>query len=399
MATKLICVSFFFVPLQSPRAEQVARLLSNSSYDVHLLTSVREEVPKTVYSHHYIQKSKIGVFSKIISLFTGIDLIFLWMARAFLKADEIIQKDDSVVIVTFGHPMISHFLGVLMKLKFKKLRFISHFSDPWSENPYILFLPGMKGLVCKFEQMVFKFSDRVIFTSMETLAVYESKVDKDVSSKFSVLNHCFSDFERLGEILTPKGKNGVLRIAHLGNFYRNRNPKLFIEAIKTIAIRNPSCLMNLTFEFYGRWRFRFLHLNSFFWKMRSLIQFKGVVNYQRSLSVMREVDVLLLIDAPSRDSVFFPSKLVDYISTGKPILAITSAGCSHRIVNMGFGKTIESSDFSVLCDELELALCEVRENRVKILNQNMEPFKVSNVVKAFDQMVAEQFVELNDVSR
>ena len=42
--------------------------------------------------------------------------------------------------------------------------------------------------------------------------------------------------------------------------------------------------------------------------------------------------MLLILDAPFDISVFFPSKLVDYIGAQKPILAITPEGSCADIV-------------------------------------------------------------------
>ena len=47
--------------------------------------------------------------------------------------------------------------------------------------------------------------------------------------------------------------------------------------------------------------------------------------------------MLLILDAPFKISVFFPSKLVDYIGANKPILAITPEGsCAEIVRKLGF---------------------------------------------------------------
>jgi hypothetical protein len=50
---------------------------------------------------------------------------------------------------------------------------------------------------------------------------------------------------------------------------------------------------------------------------------------------MRDAEMLLLIDAPSPDcpSPFLPSKLIDYLGTGKPVFGITPTnGASARVL-------------------------------------------------------------------
>ena len=57
------------------------------------------------------------------------------------------------------------------------------------------------------------------------------------------------------------------------------------------------------------------------------------VSYIKSLELMNSSDYLLVIDAPSDDvSMFFPSKLADYIGTNKHILGISPKGSTNRIL-------------------------------------------------------------------
>jgi hypothetical protein len=57
------------------------------------------------------------------------------------------------------------------------------------------------------------------------------------------------------------------------------------------------------------------------------------VDYKTSLALMESADLLLVIDAPFDQSVFLPSKLVDYIGAQRPIFAITPPGTSAKLVS------------------------------------------------------------------
>ena len=48
---------------------------------------------------------------------------------------------------------------------------------------------------------------------------------------------------------------------------------------------------------------------------------------------MKKSDCLLVIDAPSNKSIFFPSKLADYIGSNRPIFGISPKGTTRRILN------------------------------------------------------------------
>src|SRR3546814_8955981 len=53
------------------------------------------------------------------------------------------------------------------------------------------------------------------------------------------------------------------------------------------------------------------------------VHFLGGAKYSTCLAASAGADVLLLIDAPSGNNVFLPSKLVDYLMMGKPVLGLT----------------------------------------------------------------------------
>jgi hypothetical protein len=65
---------------------------------------------------------------------------------------------------------------------------------------------------------------------------------------------------------------------------------------------------------------------------KGLVQFKPALSYQESLSLMISADGLLIVDAPAEISVFLPSKLIDYIGAGRPILGITPPGAAARLI-------------------------------------------------------------------
>ncbi len=75
---------------------------------------------------------------------------------------------------------------------------------------------------------------------------------------------------------------------------------------------------------------------------------RNTVPYLESLALMRRCDCLLLIDAKltsTAESVFLPSKLVDYLGARRPVVALTpTAGTSARVVAEVGGMTCDVED-------------------------------------------------------
>jgi hypothetical protein len=87
------------------------------------------------------------------------------------------------------------------------------------------------------------------------------------------------------------------------------------------------------------------------------------VDYKTSLALMQSADLLLNIDAPSEISVFLPSKLVDYIGAGRPILGITPPGTASRVIRELGGWLADPSDPEAIASTLESALPAIERKR------------------------------------
>ncbi|MEA2329376.1 MAG: hypothetical protein QOE68_4335, partial [Thermoanaerobaculia bacterium] len=86
------------------------------------------------------------------------------------------------------------------------------------------------------------------------------------------------------------------------------------------------------------------------------VQFIGPVSYLESLDRMMAADQLVLIDAEFDDTnIFFPSKLVDYFGSGKPIIAITPpSGATARLLReAGAGESVSPRDPDAIAAYLE----------------------------------------------
>jgi hypothetical protein len=63
-----------------------------------------------------------------------------------------------------------------------------------------------------------------------------------------------------------------------------------------------------------------------------VVVIRGAVDYVTSLRMMCEADALLVIDAPGAQSVFLPSKLIDYLGARRPIFGITPPGTAADLL-------------------------------------------------------------------
>ena len=272
--------------------------------------------------------------------FIGILDEFLYYLRLFNTARAIIKKHGVNIVFSYSNPQESNVLGAMLK-KFLGIPFVSHFSDPWVDNPYKKF-SGLGGFKARMlEKFVIKNSDRIMFTNQAALELIMKKYPASWTKKASVLNHSF-DFREY-----PHGFIGdrvKYVISHVGAFYKERTPETLFMALKKISNENPEIFKKLEvvlvgagneYGGYGAQKINEL-INKY--GLTQMVKITPIVEYKESLKLMKESDCLVVIDAPFEKSPFFPSKTVEYAGSGKPILGITPFGSptSEFLEKLGF---------------------------------------------------------------
>jgi hypothetical protein len=82
--------------------------------------------------------------------------------------------------------------------------------------------------------------------------------------------------------------------------------------------------------------------------LETVVRIHPVIPYLETLRMMPTFDHLLLVDAKlgqTEESVFLPSKLVDYLGSGSPVVAITPVpGTTARVVTETGGRVADIED-------------------------------------------------------
>lgn len=260
-------------------------------------------------------------------------------------------------LLTFGEPMSDHLLGLRLKQKLA-LPWVAHFSDPWSDNPFRRRFPLSNFLNRRYEAQVVRHADRVIFTSQETLDLVMRKYPEEWRAKARVLPHGFEP-ALYGECQREGDDSIVLR--YLGNFYGNRSPLPLFKALATLHRENPSLLAGVRVELVGHIPPRMFMNSAYRGLPAGLVRTVSTVSYRQSLRLMADADLLLVIDAPEEFSVFLPSKLVDYLGAGVPILGIVPPGASAKLISRMGGEVANPRDIGAVVEALRVELLRLKE--------------------------------------
>jgi glycosyltransferase involved in cell wall biosynthesis len=244
----------------------------------------------------------------------------LWAPTAIREGKRLLaSRDDFSIIVSFAAPRASHVVGLALA-RASRLPWVAHFSDPWSDSPYFRGGPFSRWLLDRLEQQTIRTADRVVFVAERTADLVMRKYPATWRSKVRVIPHGY-DTDLLPPIPadTPPPR---LRLVHTGAFYGQRTPAALLQALALLDQQRP-VRNRLEVIFVGPRESPYQRTVDRL-GLTEIVRFPGRLPHRETLRVAAEADVCLVLDAPSDgESVFLPSKIVDYLMLRKPILGFT----------------------------------------------------------------------------
>ncbi|MDA8668556.1 hypothetical protein N9M26_02750 [Alphaproteobacteria bacterium] len=400
-SNKLLLLTYAFSPHQAPEAFLVAKSFSKmDKYTVDVLTLNYDDLGVSIDTsiNHYVEKNFGKIirikppswinkssfnFLKYISHFP--DKFSIFNNLVFKKAIDIdINKYDAIITWSQSHSI--HLAALKIKKKFPKLPWIAHLSDPWADNPFLLKYFGYRTVQKPLEKKVIKNANALNFTTNLTRMMVMKKYPKDWINKTYVTPHSYDL-----SLYNSKRENisDNLKIAYFGNFYGPRNPLNFLKALEKIHSDDKNFFKNIFFQFIGKW------IGNENWNLgnlnlpKNLVRTEKSISYIDSLKRMLGADMLLILDAPFDISVFFPSKLVDYIGAKKPILAITPEGSCADIVRDIGGLVYSPDTLESIQNGIIAAISSLRIGKPlgKLNNINTTKFSNEFVSKQYQLLI------------
>lgn len=401
---RILALSYYLPPALFPQSIQIGRLLeyldeeiaavcarpANNALDAGKMSrklAFRIEVEDT--------RVLLGMAARLARLFVPLygcvpDEMRAWSGKAERQVLAELERRSfrPDVIVSFGEPMSDHLLGGKLKRRLE-LPWVAHFSDPWSDNPFRRRNVLSNVVNRRLEKDVVEEADCVVFTSEETLDLVMAKYAASHRSKAFVLPHTF-------EPAAPSAciPNDKITVRYLGNFYGHRTPAPLFKALQIMQGRNPGMLEHVRFELIGQVPGRMRHTGLSRSLPEGLVTFLDPVSYQRSLQLMTESDLLLVIDGADDFSVFLPSKLIEYIGCGTPVFGIVPPGASSRVITRCGGLVADPRHPDVVADRLRQTLENIIQQRrageaVRWSDPSVRAeFDASNVAARFSEMLA-----------
>jgi glycosyltransferase involved in cell wall biosynthesis len=336
----LLLLSHAFPPENTAAATrpwQLYKYLPSLGYRVHVVASALERADNPEPHVHRVPSAKepwrLRFAEKLARGFTRhlapYDDRLPWAPYAASASATLIRAQPVEAIFSTYPFLASHIAGLWLKLT-SGLPWIADFQDPILENPTRnrRWLYPYDRIV---EHLIFRFADRVIANTDTVAAAMQARYPQ-WADKVSVLWNSFDPEEPVAMVPKPERPHRVL--AHVGTLYGQRHPCLLLNTLERLE-GQP---LNLTVHLVGPIEPEMLAHNR---PLFDRLQQRGVLEYgnrlvdrAEALRETAEADCLLLLDLNDNNAPLqVPSKLLDYVRYGKPILAFTPKDSpTHRIL-------------------------------------------------------------------
>lgn len=249
---------------------------------------------------------------------------------------------DFDCIYTRSFPTRAALLGRVLKRRSGK-PWIMHLSDPWADSSDSGRGALAQRVADRDERSCFAEADKIMLTTEAQADHYRRKFPGSAARIAVTPNVLPADAVRAP---TRFAADGPIHLVFAGSLYGRRRMKPLLDALSSL----PASLSD---------RFRVTvagnAIDSEVAALRQagpMVSYRGLVSYHEVLRLQQEGDILLTVE-PSRrsdrDGQYLLSKLLDYLPTGKPILAITSPGSvTERIVRPRFGWSVDAGDVAAI---------------------------------------------------
>lgn len=246
-----------------------------------------------------------------------------WTKHAVDAAVQMLEREEFMGIVTISPPFASHMAGLELKRRFPHLLWVADFMDPYVDNPFRPANPIWDRIARRREREVFASADALLSNTSTVADLWRNRFP-ECRDKTSVVWSGYDLDEHVPWIDTSD-RPGPRFLSHVGTLYAGRTPCMVTDSMERLFHRGLLRPEDMQLSLIGDTGPEILALPNYRrMEDRGFVRAFGKVERDESLVRMAESDYLLLLDLNVKDTTLqVPSKLFDYIRTGKPILCAT----------------------------------------------------------------------------
>ncbi|WP_027417761.1 glycosyltransferase family 4 protein [Aneurinibacillus terranovensis] len=427
---KMLLVSYLFPPIGGggvTRAVKMAKYLAESGWEVHVLTveeayyatkdeSLLKELPPNVIIHRAkewnplagvraakatgntqtqgaadkkstgsvrdpgirqkVKQAVVSMLKKAKNTLMIPDDMIGWLPDAVKVGEQVIRQHQIPVIFSTSGPYTCHLVARNLKRK-TGVSWIADFRDPWTQNMHRPGIAWREEWEEKMERSVMRESDAITTVTSGFADNFQRKFGRE-ASRIEVIYNGFdpNDYQNI-ETFPDDGK---FTLIYTGILYKERNPRLFLEAVAELVDEGKIDRSMIRLRFAGVFDYPGYTENIdcvHRFKLEDVVEIMGNLPHKKALAAMKASDVLLLIgDTAPGSGVYIPGKLYEYMAINHPILALSVEGESTKIIRkFGLGEVVEPLNK----EEMKTAFLKLYENWKE--QRNEEKTKPNDILR------------------
>lgn len=244
-----------------------------------------------------------------------------WYFPAVRLASTLLTNNKYDWFISVSHPFTGHLVGLTLKRRNPKLRWLVDIGDPFclmddpSPNNAVLY----RKLNLRVDQAVLREADVVSVTTSGTRDAYV-KIFPETATKTYIVPPMLSLPATISSESFRRDR-GSLRLVYVGTLYRTlRSPAPLLKLFERLVNMLPNAHLEL--HFLGNVHDCAELFNPYKHLVGTSIFVHGVVSRERAQEHMDAAHVL--INLGNRSSTQLPSKVIEYVAMGKPILNLVT---------------------------------------------------------------------------
>ena len=321
-------------------------------------------------------------FLLVEKLIINLDSHWSWFITAGLKSTFLIKKYKPEVIYSTAGPSSTHLTGYILKRVF---------NIPWIAEIHDPLIPEVGDLGYQ-RQGFHKWLEKVIFEHANAVIYFTENACRNASQR----THIFHNAHVLRPGANPPEikdivykKEDKFHMGHFGSLASGRSLSLVIEALSSVAEKDPEIRGRIILDVYG------MELDTQSKKYVNQLGLGNVVKEHGRLELdpdmgksgrlqvfekMHLCDVLLVIHGHTEIcSEYIPSKVYEYLLTKRPILGVTDIYSELGQLLTSTGNIVVENTLEEIEKTIQNLFYEWESDRLP-LTDNVNRFTVENTV-------------------
>lgn len=251
-----------------------------------------------------------------------------WTSEAVRQAKLLHRNSPFDVVYSRSLPMFGHIAGYWCAKEFN-LPWIANINDPWDfhQFPVGIFFENQTrtdiALSDFWMRKTLRYADLVTYPS-DRLRHYQSNLAA-IPHKSQIIPHV-GNSQFLGEESGANGNTTNFHLVHAGKLGSNemtgRSAAALLDGLR-LFLNECGEARNFTRLTLVGPEDRATQAHTHRLGLEATVVCVGRTDYEESLRYIQSASACLLVEAEMPEGIFLPSKLVDYISARKPILALS----------------------------------------------------------------------------